>query len=179
MNFWSELSQELVIPWAGVVAAIISSTAMYLTFTIILRVWGQRLYANRSGPGMAVVLVLGAIVGRSMLGPRPTVSTGFICLVTLLLLESFLGTGRRAGFLGYRRPVVIYHAGQFNRRALRKYHLDESVIWARLRQANISTLDDVAALILEVDGNVSVLRTGTVVDVRLFVGVRGADAILS
>ena len=108
MDFWDELWHEIGITPARAAAVVLASGTLYLTFTVILRVWGQRLFANRSGSGLAVVLVLGAIVGRSMLGPNATLLGGLLCLATLIALESIFGAGRRAGLFGHRRAVVIY-----------------------------------------------------------------------
>lgn len=178
MTFWAELWQEIGITLPHAVGVVVSSAVLYLTFTVVLRVWGQRLFANRSGSGLAVVLVLGAIIGRSMLCPNATLLGGLLCLATLLTLEPLFGAGRRAGLFGHRRAVVVYVDGEFDRRALHRFHLDERVVWGRLRQAGVTNLDHVRALVLETDGNLSVLRAGEVVDWRLLTNVRGADRIV-
>lgn len=178
MGFAEQLWAELGITAAQAVAVVLASTVLYLTFTAVLRLWGQRLFANRSGTGLAVVLVLGAIMGRSMLGPNVTLLSGLLCLATLLTLEWLLGTGRRAGILGHRRAVVVYSDGMLDQRAIRHFHLDERIIWARLRQAGITNLDDVRALILEADGTVTILRQGTELDPRVLRNVRGAERLL-
>lgn len=179
MTFWQQLWFELGITPAQAVAVVVSSTVLYLTFSTVLRVWGQRLFANRSGTGLAVVLVLGATMGRSMLGPQVTLGAGLVCVTTLLLLESFFGAGRRAGLIGHRSPVVVYANERLDDRLLRRYHIDERIIWARLRQAGIAHLREVRALILETDGSVTILRTGASLDPRLFSHVRGAERILA
>lgn len=178
MGFWAELWHEIGITWPRAVGVVLSAGVLYLTFTVILRVWGQRLFANRSGSGLAVVLVLGAIVGRSMLGPNATLLGGLLVLATLLLLETIFGAGRRAGLFGHRRAVVIYDGATWNHQVMGRFHLHEYVVWSRLRQAGVTSLDDVRALVLETDGSLSVLRKGTEVDPRLFTNVRGADRIL-
>lgn len=178
MGFWVELWEEIGITLPRAVGVVLSAGVLYLTFTVILRVWGQRLFANRSGSGLAVVLVLGAIVGRSMLGPNATLLGGLLVLATLLLLETLFGAGRRAGLFGHRRAVVIYDGDTWNERVMKRFHLHEYVVWGRLRQAGVSRLDDVRALVLETDGSLSVLRKGADVDPRLFTNVRGADRIL-
>lgn len=178
MDFWAALWQEVGITWPQAVGVLIASCVLYLTFTTVLRVWGQRIFANRSGTGLAVVLVLGAIVGRSMLGPSATLTGGLICLVTLIGLESFFGTGRRAGLIGHRRAVIVAHNGELDHRLLRRYHLSESMVWARLRHGGITDLDEVRAVILETDGSLSLLRAGKPLDPRLLTNVRGADRLL-
>lgn len=179
MSFWEQLWVQIGATPAHAVGVVIASAVLYLAFTTVLRVWGQRLFANRSGTGLAVVLVLGAIVGRSMLGPSATLTGGLICLVTLLLMESFFGSGRRAGLLGHRRAVLIYHDGAIDRGLLRRYHLNERVVWMRLRQAGIARLDDVRAIVLETDGTLSILRFGQELDPWLLTNVRGAEGLLT
>ena len=51
MEFWDGVRQTLVPTWPEALAVFIASGVMYLTFTTVLRVWGQRLFANRSGSG--------------------------------------------------------------------------------------------------------------------------------
>ena len=178
MGFLKELWFEIGITPAQALGVVISATVMYLTFTAVLRLWGQRLYANRSGTGLAVVLVLGAVVGRSMLGPNVTVLGGLLALAMLVLLESFFGAGRRAGIFGHRRAVVIYADQVLDRHAIHRFHVDERTLWARLRQSGITTLGDVRALILETDGSITIVRHGVELDPQLLTNVRGAEKIL-
>ena len=178
MDFLRALWFEVGITPAQALGVIISATVMYLTFTAVLRVWGQRLYANRTGTGLAVVLVLGAVVGRSMLGPNVTVLAGLIALAMLVLLESFFGAGRRAGLFGHRRAIVIYANQELDERAIHRYHVNQHTLWARLRQSGITNLGHVRALILETDGSITVLRHGVELDSRLLTNVRGAEKLL-
>ena len=178
MEFLRDLWFEVGITPAQALGVIIAATVMYITFTVVLRVWGQRLYANRSGTGLAVVLVLGSVVGRSILGPNVTVLGGLIALAMLVLLESFFGAGRRAGLFGHRRAIVIYANKELDDRAIRRFHVDRRNLWARLRQSGITDLDHVHALILETDGSITILRHGDALDPRLLTNVRGADKIL-
>lgn len=179
MNFWADLWWEIGIGVPQAVGVVLASCVLYLAFTTVLRVWGQRIFANRSGSGLAVVLVLGAIVGRSMLGPSATLLGGLLCLVTLIALEGFFGTGRRAGLIGHRRAVVLYAQGELDHSVVQRYHLSESMIWARLRQAGVRNLAEVKGVVLETDGSLSVLRAGATPDPALLTNVRGAERLLS
>ncbi len=177
MTFWSQLWAQLGTTGPHALGVVISSCVLYLTFTTVLRVWGQRLFANRSGTGLAVVLVLGALVGRSMLGPGPTLLGGLICLSTLVALEGFFGTGRRAGLIGHRSAVLVYHDGHFDQRTLRRYHLSQAMVWARMRQAGISNPGQVLAVVLETDGSLSLIRDGAPLHPSLLSGIRGGERL--
>ena len=67
MSFWAEFWRQVGITAPQFVATVAASVICYLVLTSVLRSVGQRLYANRSGTGLAVVLVLGAVTGRAML----------------------------------------------------------------------------------------------------------------
>ncbi|MDI9627847.1 MAG: DUF421 domain-containing protein [Acidobacteriota bacterium] len=179
MEFWSAVWAVLMPTWPEIVAVVIASCVLYLTFTAVLRFWGQRLFANRSGTGLAVALVLGAIVGRSMLGPLATLGGGLVCLATLVMLEGFFGAGRRSGLIGHRRAIVLYADGKLDSEVMARYHLNERMLFARLRKAGVSHLDEVRAVLLEPDGSMSLLRTGTHLDPRLVRDVTGGERLLT
>ena len=56
----------------GALAIVVSTVVLYLVFSLVLSRVGQRLYASPSSLDLAVVTILGAIVGRSILGESPT-----------------------------------------------------------------------------------------------------------
>lgn len=62
----------------GAVAIVLSTTMLYAAFAFILAHVGQQLYAVPSSLEFAVVTILGAIVGRAILGQVPTLSGGLL-----------------------------------------------------------------------------------------------------
>ena len=178
MSFWAEFWRQVGITAPQFVATVAASVICYLVLTSVLRSVGQRLYANRSGTGLAVVLVLGAVTGRAMLGPGPTLLVGLTALATLVVMESFFGTARRSGLIGHRRAVVLYARGSLVHDQLRHYHVTENMLWQRLRGAGIRCLDEVWGIILETDGSLTVIRCGAEPDPRLLTNVRGAELLL-
>lgn len=172
MSFEQRVWQEIGITGPHLVSVLISSIVLYAMGALILHLWGQRLYANRSGPGFAVVLVLGAILGRSMLGPSSTLLGGVVAIVTLIVLEAIFGTARQAVI---NRASIIYANGTLDRRAVRHFHINEDAIWSKLRQSGVSSLDEVHAIILETDGSLTVLKHPVSTD--LLSGIRHAHLL--
>ena len=60
---------------------------------------GQRIFASPSSLDLAVVSVIGAMVGRATMGRNPTLTGGAIALATLLVCEHLAGRVRRAAVL--------------------------------------------------------------------------------
>ena len=68
----------------GVVAVVLASVGVYVVFLLLVRVFGQRPLARLSTAD--VVVALGSITDRVVLGTSVTVAAGAIGLMTLFLL---------------------------------------------------------------------------------------------
>ena len=91
----------------GALATVIATVLLYFSFAAMLRWWGQRIFASPSSFDLAVVTVLGAIVGRAILGMTPTLSGALIALTTLLVCEYAVGRVRRTARRGLRRNRAV------------------------------------------------------------------------
>lgn len=175
-DLWAQIG--ITVP--GAAATVLATTVMYLIAVGLLRRYGQRFAASPSSLDMATAAVLGAVVGRTMLGPRPTLAVGLLVLITLFVLETGLGAARRHPRMAARSgKAALLMAGSTPCTAmLRRYHLGESDLWATLRHSGISHRDEVAAVVLEPDGRMSVLRRPeNGLDRAVLKGVRGAEAM--
>lgn len=164
----------------GALAIVISTVVMYSAFALLLSRFGQRMYASPSSLDLAVVTVLGAIVGRAILGQVPTLSGGLLALATLFLLETIGGRVRRIERLKARqrhRATAVMVNGRIDRAELRKHGLDETALWSALRQGGIVHPDQVALVVLERGGRLSVMRAGQPVHPAVLTGVRRASEI--
>ncbi len=165
----------------GALAIVVSTVLLYVAFATYLNHAGQRLYASPSSLDLAIVTVVGAIVGRSILGQVPTLSGGLLALVTLFALESVGGRVRRSERMQARRrqrAVAVMVAGQVDRSELHRLGLDEAVLWSALRGAGIGSPREVALAVVEQDGGFTVLRRGQEVHPAALTGVRHSKELL-
>lgn len=164
----------------GAVAIVLSTTMLYAAFAFILAHVGQRLYAVPSSLEFAVVTILGAIVGRAILGQVPTLSGGLLALATLFLLEAVAGRVRRSERMKARRrhrAVALVVNGTVDRAELLRRGLDDSTLWSALRRAGVGDPSQVALAILERDGHISVIPEGTPLHPAVLTGVRHAQEL--
>lgn len=178
----TDLGYYLGITPAAALAVVISTVTLYFVFGGLLRLWGQRLWSSPRSLDLAVVTVLGAIVGRSTIGHVPTLVGGLIALGTLAGLELvFRGVRRlplpRLPGVRRGRAVVLAVDGRVRSESLARYGLTLPVLWSTLRQAGISHPSQVALAVLEPNGRVSVLRTGQPIHPRALLGVKGAHLV--
>lgn len=182
MNVMRDLWHYIGITPPGALAVVLSTITIYFVFGGVLRLWGQRLYSSPRSLDLAIVTVLGAIVGRSTMGHVPTLSGGLIALGTLATLEVLFRNLRRLP-LPHRnqqaqaRAVVLVVAGKMQTETMRSYGLTMPMLWSSLRLAGVSHLSQVALVVLEPSGQISVLRAGSPIHPRALVGVRGAHTV--
>ncbi|PYF98309.1 Uncharacterized membrane protein YcaP, DUF421 family [Georgenia satyanarayanai] len=173
-----ELVGNLGISAGAAVSVVVSTTVLYLSFIVLTRSLGQRVLAGFSGFDIVVVIVLGAVLGRAILGHSPTLAAGLIAVVTLLALEGALGwmsSRPRWERLANNAPVLLMAGSEVLWRELRRTHVTESQLRSRLRQAGIRSDAEVAAVVLEPTGTLSVLRRGEPIAPAMLGGVRGAE----
>ena len=189
-SFLHGVEAELVVTPAAAVAVVVSTVLVYLVFVVILEFSRQTMNIGNSPFELAVLAVLGAIVGRTTLGPRPTLVTGVIALVTLGVLRVVVGrlrlaVARRSGH-GSRRgeprplgsqPRVVMVGPHIRPDVLRQLHLQEKELWSKLRTAGISSAEQVAVVVVEASGQLTVLRAGVPIDKRILQGVVGAHTV--
>lgn len=176
----SDLNYYVGIHWLGAVAVVVSTVLLYFAFAAIIGWSGQRLFASPSSFDLAIVTVLGAIVGRAILGQVPTLSGGLLALATLFTLEALTGRVRRSDAVRNRqrhRATAVMVAGRVDRQAMRRHHVDEAGLWSALRSAGVRDPHEVALVVLEQTGRFSVLRRGEPVHPAALTGVRHADDV--
>lgn len=164
----------------GAAAIVLSTVLLYFAFAGLLSRLGQRMYSSPSSLDLAIVTVLGAIVGRSILGQVPTLAGGLLALTTLFVIEALAGRVRRSERMVARtqhRSVALMVAGRVDRAALRRHHLDEVALWGALRAAGVRSPAEVALVVLEKSGRFSVLRTGEPIHPAALTGLRQANEI--
>ncbi len=162
------------------VAVVIATAVLYWTFVILVRLVGQRALARMSSTDLATIIVLGSVIGRAALGYTPTLVAGLLAVVTLFVMQALAGQVRRLVKTGWplNNPPILLMAGtEFMEANLRRTHLDEEELWPKLRESGIRHRSEVACVILEPTGEISVLRRGIPLDRSLMLDVRGIEHV--
>lgn len=170
--------EKLLITPVEALTVVISTAALYWGFLLIVRVLGQRALAQISSPDLATVVALGAVIGRAALGYTPTLSAGLLALCTLFAMQALAGQIRR--FALYPQtfnnvPWLLVAGSKAINENLHRTHLSEKDLLAQMRLAGVRHRNQVACVILEPTGQISVLRRGVPLDRGLLADVRGIE----
>ncbi len=72
-------------------------------------------------------------------------------------------------------PILLMSRGKFHREAMKGVRVAEADIIAKLRQANVTSLEDIEAVVLETTGDISVIHGATIEEGVLGYVERGPD----
>lgn len=148
---------------------ILSAIGIYIAFFLMIRVVGQRALASWSTLDKAIVIAFGSVLGRVVLGYTPTLAAGVIGLATmfgLFRLEAVLRRSKRGAYFS-SQPILLMAGEEVLQSGLQAAKIVEDELYFKLRQAGIRNFSEVALVVLEPTGDVSVLRRGELIEPRL------------
>lgn len=158
---------------------VVSAFGIYLAFFLLIRGFGQRALASWSTLDKTIVIALGAVVGRVILGYTPTLAAGIVGLLTMftmLRLEGYLRRTKHGVYLS-SKPILLMAGEEILVDNLKKTRIQNDELYFKLRQAGIHNFSEVSIVLLEPTGDVSVMRRGVLVERELLRRVADRDRI--
>ncbi len=164
------MMDRLGVTWAEAASIVLSTIVIYLTLVVLVRIAGQRSLARMSSFDYGAAVAFGAVLARTVLLLRPTLLAGVIGLVSLFVTQGALGLlrqNRTADRLINRPPVLLMAGSALLRSNMHRAHVTEDELRQRLRLAGVRDFDEVQCVVLERNGEVSVIRTGRLISPEL------------
>lgn len=156
MSDWLEISGT---EFVGVSVSLLILYAMVITLT---RLFGLRSFSKMSAADFAMTIAVGTIFGGAIANPRPTVLVAALALTLLFSGQLFIAKLRRhsgkARALLDNEPIYLLKDGQLLPDNLSRTGVSVADVRAKLREANAVNLSQVAAVVFETTGDVTVLH---------------------
>jgi uncharacterized membrane protein YcaP (DUF421 family) len=163
--------------WGAVGHVIVATLLVYLFMIAALRVVGEQALAKMSGYDMVVTITIGSIIATVAVSRDISITEGVAALVTLLVLQEILRRVQ-SRFLSIHHivrepPRLFVWDGQLLEDRLLASQLSGDEVRAAIRREGFSAIEQVQAVILENDGDWSVIRRDG--DVTDFTALHGID----
>jgi uncharacterized membrane protein YcaP (DUF421 family) len=133
----------------------------YAAIVLILRMTGKRTLAKFNIFDFAVTVAFGSTLATILLNPDVTVAEGAFAFAVLAGLQWFAAilSMRMKWFekLVRSSPRLLLRDGQFLRDAMRQERVTRGEVEAAIRGKGIGSCSDVAAVVLETSGDLSVI----------------------
>ncbi len=140
---------------------IVSTASVYLFIVIFLRIFGKTELAQLSVTDLIFVFLICNAVQNAMVGAVTSLQGGLVAASSVLFVMNFLFKKLKYNFYFFRKviegdPVLLIHNGKVLEENCFKNISKEELLQA-IREHGSDAIEEVDSLILEADGNVSVV----------------------
>ncbi len=150
--------------WHDIVRVLVVGTLGYVGLIVMLRVSRKRTLAQMNVFDFVYVVVMGELLATTILDDHVPLAMGLSALALLIALQALISwlTTKSTGVEHVINgpPTLLFHRGRFVKDALQAQRVTESEVLAAVREEGVADLDDVEAVVLETDGEFSVLHFG-------------------
>ncbi len=147
---------------------LLSTIGVYLGIVALTRITGLRSFSKMSAPDFAMTVAVGSIFGSAISGGTPSLSIALFALACLFSGQWLFSLARRRFDQAVdwidNQPVLLMDGPQYLEHNLSRTNVTRSDIRAKLRLAGVVHIDQVAAVVFETTGDISVLRKDGGVD---------------
>lgn len=148
--------------WTGLGRVLVVGTLAYAALVMILRISGKRTLTKLNAFDLVVTVALGSTLATVLLSKSVALVEGVLAMTLLVLLQFIITwlSVRSPGFqaLVKSEPTLILRQGRFLDGAMRAQRITREEIVAALRASGVTDAAEVAAVVLETDGSLSVIQ---------------------
>jgi len=147
--------------WGGLGRVLIVGVLAYVALILLLRISGKRTLSKMNAFDLIVTVALGSTLASVLLSKDVALAEGILAFALLIFLQyliTFLSTRSEAiSRLVKAEPTLLYHRGEFLHKAMQSERVVENEVRAAVRSQGTLNMEQVEAVILETDGNFSML----------------------
>jgi uncharacterized membrane protein YcaP (DUF421 family) len=148
--------------WYSLLRIVVVGVAAYVAVLIMMRVVGKRSLSKMNAFDFVVTVAIGSTFGSMLMNERVTLADGLVALGMLAVLQLVFAwmacRWPRVGRVLKAEPAMVMYKGRMLKDAMRREHVTENEVLAAVRAQGILELDDVAAVVFEMSGTMSVVR---------------------
>jgi uncharacterized membrane protein YcaP (DUF421 family) len=147
--------------WAGLGRVVLVGTLAYAALVLLLRVSGKRTLSKLNAFDLVVTVALGSTLATVLLSKSVALAEGVLALALLIALQYAIArlSVRSPRFQSFVKAEasLLLHRGRFLERAMRAERMTREEILAALRASGAAEVGEIAAVVLETDGTISVI----------------------
>ncbi|WP_293943643.1 MULTISPECIES: DUF421 domain-containing protein [unclassified Sphingobacterium] len=137
----------------------IRALIMFFIALLLVRFGGMRILGRKSGVDFVIIIMLGAVLARGIVGASPFISTVFAGFVMIVINKVLAQIATRVPYLGNLvkgKPVVLYKNGQIQWHHMDRLGVSRTDLLTSLRlETHSKHLDEVDIAMMEPNGRIS------------------------
>ncbi|WP_445664516.1 DUF421 domain-containing protein [Fodinibius sp. AD559] len=169
--------------WYTVFMAIISTLGIYIFLILCTRIYGVRSFSKMSSYDFAITIAIGSVLASTILFRFPSLVHATVAMGTLfgiqMLVAHFRSNSSIMSKLVDNEPILLMKNTEIIEKNLKRAQVTHSDLRAKLREANVTQMTQIQAVVMESTGDISVLHHDDPdhdLDNVLLKGVQGWDS---
>lgn len=148
--------------WWSLLRILVSAALVYTTLILMLRISGKRTLSDMNIFDFVITVALGTTFSSTIISPDVTILNGLFALALLILLQfSIAWITVRFNPLQHlikSQPQTLFSNGTYHLATMKHERVSKEEILQAMRKAGISIEEQVEAVILETNGNFSIVE---------------------
>jgi uncharacterized membrane protein YcaP (DUF421 family) len=149
--------------WFGLLRVVIVGPLAYVALILFLRISGKRTLTKLNAFDLVVTVALGSTLSSIILTKSVSLLEGVLALATLIGLQYLITwssvRSHKVTALIKAEPTLLAHKGNLVEVAMRRQRMTRDDVLSALRSEGLDDLSQAAAVVLETDGSISVLKS--------------------
>lgn len=159
---------------------ILTTIGIYVTLIIFTRMAGLRSFSKMSSFDFAMTVAVGSLIASTIITENPPLLQAMVALAMLFILQMVVarlrGKSKTVIYAVDNQPLLLMRGSEILDENMKEAKVTEDDLRAKLREANVTHLSQVKAVVMEATGDISVLHnqdTEHTLDDLLLKNVRG------
>ena len=148
--------------WESIVRTVVLTSLGYCAMILLLRVSGKRTLYKMNAFDFIVTIALGSILASVALNKSITLADGVTAIALLIGFQfvlTWLSVRTKAvKELITSNPSLLFYNGDFLHQAMKKERITVEEIYSASRQKGIVVLDEIAMIVLETTGDITIIK---------------------
>lgn len=162
--------------WESLFRIALTGTFAYAGTVFLLRISGSRTLSKMNSFDLVVTIAFGSTLATILTDSRVSLAEGLLAIALLVSLQFVLTwlsvRSRGISRIVKTQPTLLLRDGEYQRHAMQRVRVTEEEIRSAVRQHGLGSVEQVAAVILETDGSMSVISTNLKGKLDTLQGVR-------
>lgn len=151
----------IVTSYSAVLMVILSTIGIYITLILFTRIAGVRTFSKMSSFDFAITVAIGSLIASTILTNSPPLFQSIVAMGTLFLIQIGVATLRKRTViknLADNKPILLMEKTKMLEQNMRKAKVTREDLLGKLREANVTQLNQIKAVVMETTGDISVLH---------------------
>ncbi|KKB38254.1 DUF421 domain-containing protein [Bacillus thermotolerans] len=165
--------------WEPILRILIVGVLAYSAIVFFLRVSGKRTLAKMNAFDLIVTVALGSTLSTILLDKKVPLAEGVAAFILLIYMQYLVAwaSSKSKGIdqVVKSNPRILYYNRQYMNKAMEEERITEMDLFQAIRKAGHGSMEEVTAVILESNGDISVLGSSAQLSDELKQNVIGFD----